>query len=207
MKQMKKWLRWMVIAAATYGTWGGAPAFAQVQEECTPSLQAFDTAYWASQPPALRGQKTTVELSQLAAQGYIVDVPIMVWGMDPCRINVLRKGFGYTWVPNAMQAGVQVAPGVGTPGNLIPYDPFNPPAGSIKVTTNAADLKPFDPPPPPKPPVAITNPVGAQSFGNIYLTVAGDTSPDGTLFTDERGTFIKRMVATPFGRNAFWEKQ
>lgn len=215
MRRLKNWLRWLVIAAASYGAIWETPAMAQpapqAQEQpCKPSLQAFDDAYWLAQPPparALRGNTDATKAAQVAIQGYVIDTQTMVWGWDPCQVMVLRKGFGYTWVPNALQAGVQIAPGIGTPGNLIPYDPNNPPAGAIKVTIDAADLKPFDPPPPPKPAVAITDPVGPQSFGNIYLTVAGDDSPNGTPFTDDRGTFIKRMVATPFGRNAYWEKQ
>lgn len=217
MKRLKNWLRWLVIAAACYGTWGGEPVLGQqpapvAQEACVPSQQAFDTAYWLAQPPALRGLQGgnagNVQLAaQLAVQGYVVDTQIMVWGWDPCLVMKLRKDFGYTWVPNALQPGVQIAPGVGMPGTLTPYDPSNPPAGSIKVTINAADLKPFDPPPPPKPVVTITDPVGAQSIGNIYLPVAGDASAEGTTFTDDRGTFIKRVVVTPFGKNVYWEKQ
>ncbi len=207
MRRLKSWLRWLVIAAAT-GIAGLSPAAGQ--EACTPNQQAFDAAYWASQPPAVRalqGNTDGSKAASVAILGYTIDTQTMVWGWDPCLVMSLRKGFGYTWVPNALQAGVQMAPGNTSPGNLIPYDPNNPPAGAIKVSTDAADFKPFDPPPPPKAPVVITNPVGAQSFGNIYLAVAGDASPDGTTFTDERGTFIKRMVATPFGRNVYWEKQ
>jgi hypothetical protein len=64
---------------------------------------------------------------------------------------------------------------------------------------------------PPGPPVnGCIDPVGPNSgaaAGNIYLTVVGDTSPNGTKFTDSRGTFVKTVVATPFGNSADWTLQ
>jgi hypothetical protein len=69
---------------------------------------AFDKAYWASEPPELQAlpaiadftQRTT-RASVLAAQGFIVDVPIMVWGWDPYLVMTMRENYGYTWVPSA----------------------------------------------------------------------------------------------------------
>jgi len=105
----------------------------------TDSTQAFDDAYWAAQPPAVQALRTmdnyeqrTQLASELSAQGYKVDVPIMVWGWDPAKITAARQSYGYTWVPSATQASVAEAPGIKLPG-MTAYDPNNPPAGSIAV--------------------------------------------------------------------------
>jgi hypothetical protein len=70
--------------------------------------------------------------AQLSAQGYSIDVPIMVYGWDPAKITAARESYGYTWVPSAMQNPVAEAPGISTPGGNL-YDPNKPPAGSIAV--------------------------------------------------------------------------
>jgi hypothetical protein len=101
--------------------------------------QSFDDAYWAKQPAAVQqlrsindqGQRTQLG-TQLATQGYKIDVPIMLWGWDPSQVTSLRQSYGYTWVPSALQNPVAVAPGLSVPG-MQPYDPNNPPAGSIAV--------------------------------------------------------------------------
>ena len=67
-------------------------------------------------------------------------------------------------------------------------------------------------PPVPVPVPAPNDPVGpAQGVANsagqqMYYTVTGDTSPNGTVFSDTRGTFVKVVIATPFGNEAYWEK-
>jgi hypothetical protein len=101
--------------------------------------QSFDDAYWAKQPAAVQQLRTisdqgqrTLLATQLATQGYKIDVPIMAWGWDPSQVTSLRKSYGYTWVPSALQNPVAVAPGLSVPG-MQPYDPNNPPAGSIAV--------------------------------------------------------------------------
>lgn len=71
---------------------------------------------------------------QLANEGYTIDVPIMVWGWDPLATMIVRQNDGLTWVPSALQPNIPVAPGDTFPG-LPSYDPNNPPAGSIQVTT------------------------------------------------------------------------
>lgn len=103
------------------------------------STPSFDDAYWASQPAAvqqLRNIDDYGERSQLAAkltaQGYNIDVPIMVYGWDPAKITAARESYGYTWVPSAMQTPVQEAPGISTPGGQL-YDPKHAPTGSIAV--------------------------------------------------------------------------
>ena len=114
------------------------PAPRDVQPSQDP-VQSFNDAYWAKQPAAVQqlraindqGQRTILA-TQLASQGYKIDVPIMMWGWDPAQVTSLRQSYGYTWVPSALQNPVGVAPGLSAPG-MQPYDPNNPPAGSIAV--------------------------------------------------------------------------
>lgn len=99
---------------------------------------SFDETYWASQPAAvqqLQNIQSPTEraqlASQLAQQGYSIDVPIMVWGWDPATTTAARESMGYTWVPSAEQQPVEVAPGLTYAGNS--YNPSQPPTGSITV--------------------------------------------------------------------------
>jgi hypothetical protein len=98
-----------------------------------------DDAYWAKQPAAVQQLREIQDPDQrkqlgaeLAAQGYSIDVPIMVWGWDAGVTTQLRKSAGYTWVPSALQQPVSAAPGI-TGSGITPYDPAKPPAGSIAV--------------------------------------------------------------------------
>lgn len=98
-----------------------------------------DDAYWSRQPAAiqqLRGIDNLDERKQLGEQlaneGYSIDVPIMIWGWDAGKVTAAREGYGYTWVPSALQQPVSAAPGV-TGGGVIPYDASKPPSGSIQV--------------------------------------------------------------------------
>ena len=173
---------------------------------------AFDTAYQASLAPQVAALAQISDLAArsnaaatLAAQGFVVDVPINVWGWDPYLVMTMRANYGYTWVPSALQPNVSIAPGVSQPGT-VPYDPANPPAGSIKVSTNPADYPPYNPPAPAPTPVVSSDPVGPLSVGSIYLTVPGDMSMIGTEYTDARGTFVKLGAQTPFGISAYWRK-
>lgn len=99
-----------------------------------------DDAYWAAQPAAvqqLRGISSLDERQalgeQLANEGYSIDVPIMIWGWDAAKVTAARESYGYTWVPSALQQPVAAAPGI-TGGGFTPYDPTNPPSGSIQVS-------------------------------------------------------------------------
>jgi len=99
----------------------------------------FDDAYWASQPAAVQALRNiddpaerSIAAAQLAASGYKIDTPIMVWGWDPSKVTTLRQDMGYTWVPSAFQNPIAEAPGVNDNGSQ-PYDPSNPPSGSITV--------------------------------------------------------------------------
>src|SRR5262249_26271041 len=141
-----------------------------------------------------------------AGKGFVVDVPIMVWAWDAYLVMKLRSEYGYAWVPSALQPAVTVAPGIGVPG-AVSYDAANPPAGSVRVSTNSQDFPPFVTAPgnaPATPPVS--NPVGLQSVGTLYLSVPGDNYADGAQYTDPRGTFLKHVVIMAFGRTNFWQK-
>jgi hypothetical protein len=105
----------------------------------TDAVQSADDAYWAKQPAAVQQLRNIDDYSQraelgaqLASEGYSIDTPVMVWGWDPGKTTQLRQDFGYTWVPSAMQSPVTAAPGI-TGAGIIPYNPANPPAGSINV--------------------------------------------------------------------------
>lgn len=186
---------------------------ASVRPVMDTTQQQFDQAYWASQPPTVQALESitdtdqrATQAAQLATQGFTIDVPIMVWGWDAYLVMTMRAQFGYTWVPSALQPPVAIAPGEAQPG-VIAYDPLHSPAGSIRVSTNILDYPPFTPAPQPTPQtLAGSDPVGLQSIGNIYLSVRGETYPDGATFSDTRGTFEKHLVVTPFGANAYWEK-
>ena len=101
--------------------------------------QSANDVYWAKQPKAVQqlrniqdtGQRSLLA-TQLASQGYSIDVPVMVWGWDAGITTQLRQSYGYTWVPSALQQPIPEAPGINNPGGT-PYDAAHPPAGSIKV--------------------------------------------------------------------------
>ncbi len=105
----------------------------------TDTVQSADDAYWAAQPAAVQQLQNIDDpyqramlAGQLAAEGYSIDTPIMIWGWDPSKTTQLRESFGYTWVPSAMQAPITAAPGI-TGAGITPYDPNKPPPGSISV--------------------------------------------------------------------------
>ncbi len=103
------------------------------------AADAVDDAYWAKQPAAIQALREIddpdkrLEIgTQLAHQGYSIDVPIMIWGWDAGKVTAMRQSFGYTWVSSALQKPVESAPGLTIPG-ITPYDPLHPPPGSILV--------------------------------------------------------------------------
>jgi hypothetical protein len=192
------------------GTTSTTPTQAQIQAP-------FDAAYWASQPPpvaALQSMQVdaqapatggrTLTAMALAAQGYIIDVPIMIWNWDPYLTMSYRQTLGYVWVPSALQPAPSIAPGVTQPGTL-PYNPNNPPAGSIMVSTNIANYPPYSA----LAPAPAVDLVGAQIVPGVnqYFAVLGDTSPVGTKYADARGTFEKfsSPPSGPMGLNpSYW---
>jgi hypothetical protein len=128
-------------AATTAETTPSAPSATSAAEASSSveSDESYDNAYWASQPSAVQALRNIDDYSQrselaakLSAEGYDIDVPIMVYGWDPAKITAARESYGYTWVPSAAQTPVEQAPGISTPGGTA-YNANNPPAGSIAV--------------------------------------------------------------------------
>jgi hypothetical protein len=110
-----------------------------VQSASLPISESYDEAYWAQQPPAVQQLRNITDYqtreqmgTQLAEQGYTIDVPIMVYGWDPSKVMATREAAGYTWVPSGMQKPIEMPPGITVPG-MASYDPNNAPAGSIRV--------------------------------------------------------------------------
>lgn len=126
-------------ASSTTPAATSTPALTSAVDSSDVSKMTPDQAYWASQPAAVQALQTLspdqryYAAQQLATEGYTIDVPIMVDGLDPLATMMQRQADGYTWVPSALQANIPVGPGIMWPGPA--YDPNNPPAGSIMVTT------------------------------------------------------------------------
>jgi len=122
-----------------------APVQANVpMDDATKAAQsrAEIEAYWVAQPPAVQQLRNVPDFGarsamaqQLADQGYTIDKAIMVWGWDPMKTMLTRQMYGYTWVPNINQSSVSPGPGFALAGQT-PYDPSNPPPGSIAVNTD-----------------------------------------------------------------------
>ena len=115
-----------------------APATSPTPAPTSSQPMSFDESYWANQPAAvqqLQNIKDPAERAQVATQlaqeGYSIDVPIMVWGWDPATTTAARESMGYTWVPSAGQQPVPAAPGITFAGAA--YNPAQPPTGSITV--------------------------------------------------------------------------
>jgi hypothetical protein len=99
-------------------------------------------AYWDAQPApvqALRNMPDGTAKDQLALklanEGYSIDTQIMVWGWDPQMTMTVRENQGYSWVPGYGQSNIPVGPGLSMPDDPSTYNPGNPPAGSIQVST------------------------------------------------------------------------
>ncbi len=187
----------------------------------TPESIAFDNAYWASFPPEVQALRTMEPLSAareekataLAVSGIIIDRNIHALGaVSPFYEMRLREKYGYTWVPSILQPpGVgtdhpwfMMPPGINAPG-IQPY-PVNPPAGSVKVSSKIADYPAFAKETPP--PAVDNTIVGAYNVGNYYFSGPGDSKdiPAGTVVTEARGKFAKKVWYTPFGASVMWEK-
>ncbi len=134
----------------------------------------------------------------LNALGLIIDRQIDLWGWSPSLVMGMRQSDGYVWAPNAFQ--------VNAPSLLDYLDITKAYAGSIKVSTDAADYPPFDAPAPPVVKVSMVGP----RVGNVYAYTGpyvngrpvpnqGDstTAPDGTTVYFNEGLGPSAM-AMPF---------
>jgi hypothetical protein len=115
----------------------------------------------------------------LVQQGYVVDYQIHVQGGDPYGTMLDRQKWGYTWWPSLGEmANFTVAPGLSEPDET-PYNPNNPPSGSIKVSVNLADYPPYPVPAAPTTGTAAASPIGAllvaatATTPAVYDAVAG----------------------------------
>jgi len=128
---------------------GPVAGTAPVQQNLNPPAVAATTApiseadaYWNAQPAAVQvlrnmpddAAKDKLALS-LANQGYSIDTQIMVWGWDPQMTMTVRENQGYSWVPSFGQANIPVGPGLSMPDDPTTYNPGDPPAGAIQVST------------------------------------------------------------------------
>lgn len=184
-----------------------------------PDQATFDARYRAAQPAVngvagtgMQAYPFTNEQAQvLANEGNVVDVAIMCWNWSPYFVMLDRLSMGETWSPNANQQNLIVAPGVNFPG-LPPYDPKNPPVGSISNSLNLADWPSFIPPPPP--PVTPTYvdligfPTGTMLHGFPLYTSAPRTDnsfiPANGIYWNSRGEFQKIVGTTLVGPSVGW---
>lgn len=177
--------------------------------------QIFNAAYKASLKPSVAalfdlqaGDPVRGEMAlQLAQSGEIIDGPIMVWNWDPYTTMLVRQTDGYTWVPSYLQPPVMVAPGLTYPG-LPSYDPNDPPVGSIKVSTNPADFKPYGGSTPPAPVLSYVgqfmyeNASGQNvySFGTkIAFPTATESVANGETLTEAGHTYLVNISQGVFG--------
>jgi hypothetical protein len=97
-------------------------------------------AYWAQQPAAVQAlqnmpyDQRPAYAQMLEGEGYTIDQEIMVDGEDPLAVMVNREMLGYTWIPSATQAPLEMGPGLIMAG-MPSYNPDAPPPGSIQVST------------------------------------------------------------------------
>lgn len=168
----------------------------------------FNQAYWLSKPPAVRSLRDMPlglperanEGVRLAHLGYIVDRLIDVDGAEPYATMRAREEFGMTWSPSLLMQSVVL---VGPTAN---YAPSPAPAGSVVVSSDAKNYPPYEVPAPPSPIDPPKVPVWRHNIGSLWFAAVGDKSANGTQYKDERGTFVKRVIPSPFGEWAYWEK-
>jgi hypothetical protein len=181
-------------------------ALAIVGQSGAPTQQAFDAAYWASQPPAIQALQTApgrlAAAAQLAESGVAIDFDIQALGEDPYDTMLLRAQYGYTvGVPSMLLQPIGAIPGYAAPG-ITPqpgqlFYPTVAPAGwiaNIPVTTLPA---PYSAPAPPAGPVYT---LGAQIQTGVYaLSSSTGVYPAlGTQLTVGKITGVVQPLG-PFG--------
>ena len=177
---------------------------------------AFDAAYWASKPPAIRkatqlGVPDRQEaMSALAQSGLSIDRQIDIMGYDPYETMLTRRLYGYTWVPSATMMVTFPPPGFAMPGET-PYDPDHPPAGAILVhDPNTFDIAtwypPFDPPAPQAVPstemIDFSRPWPEMS--GWFATQLGYSVPVDTVISEGGKNYVKVAMLSPFGGWQGW---
>jgi hypothetical protein len=187
----------ITLTAAIYRAWLSNV----VPPGCTMSVQALYDA-------AQAGNGNLQQAMALAKAGCTIDMAIMVWGWDPVMTEFLRFQAGWKWVPAANQPNPPLPPFLTFPG-MTPYDPNNPPPGSIKVSVSAADFPPATPPVIiPTQPVQV-NLVGPQVQGMVPPTyfagpgaMINSMTPavtDGNQYTQNGVNYIAHVVEEMMG--------
>ena len=184
----------------------------------------YNSAYWASKPPQVRelgllepGSKERLDKAcSLAAEGFLIDLEIDGWALDPFIRQSQRIAYMYTWWPSALQAPIPLAPGLFVPSSagLAPYDPLHPPAGSIKVSINLADYPSWDKPKVDPPTIGSALSPVAQQLHDVYYASqpwdhydAGAVTGAAGVPADPRGEFLKMFTPSIFGQTGWWRKR
>jgi len=166
-----------------------------------PNVSLTDQIYWASVPDAVRNTMLPLRGSPgasaagkaLAMQGYIIDVPIMVFGWSAPLVMAIRVADGYTYVASGLMAYMP------PPGKDLP--------GAIKVSVDAADYPPADPPPPPPDTTTMvasllwTDPGGTSHFapGPGAYNAGGIAVSNGQKFTQAGVVYTAVVTVGPLG--------
>lgn len=131
--------------------------------------------------------------------GLILDREIDIFGFSPALVMGVRQQYGYAWLPNAFQPNVPL----GDLGDLRKMFPRG-----IRVSTDAADYRPFAPPVP-APPVS-SSPVG-QRNGDLFEVnlVAAQIHgkwlfDDGEEYPEGGTTYVFHKVPGMFGSSVWW---
>lgn len=176
----------------------------------------FSNIYWAAQPPAVaalnamatRDERMNAAVPLVLAKTTPIDQAIMIDGTDPYNTMLVRQSYGFTWVPALGQPNIAMMPGCEAPGSgWEPYDPSNPPKGSIKVSVDPADYPAFTKPPEPEQHPSVPAKPGACTGGNYYAVRQGDASPNGTVYQDSTGKYLKHVDANGPWVSMWWTKE
>lgn len=184
--------------------------------------EQFNAAYLASLPVAVQLVMHTTTagtlerkdaIAALMEEGVVIERQTMINGTDPFLTMYAFHVFGYTWVMNAKQDSTKRlydgVPGYTNEGG-VPYNPFNPPADTIKVPDpEKCDLAVWYPPVvKPIPPVVVMEPVGpfVGAPWPEMATAAGKTAfralpgaeklPDGKEVTENGVVYVKHTFFT-----------
>jgi hypothetical protein len=147
----------------------------------------FNTAYYASKPPAfqplyagrpgaamassdaLTQAQSWALIGQLIAQGWTIDEEIDAETMDPYTTMFMRELYGNTWEPAGL--GETQVTDIGQPGAVVTPGMYTGPvpAGQIKVSTMIEDYPPYPAPAAPVPPPTpqASNPVGIRIIPQV----------------------------------------
>jgi hypothetical protein len=178
----------------------------------------FNTAYYASKPPAFQAlyagrpgaamaasngltqDQAWALVGQLIAQGWTIDEEIDAEAMDPYTTMFMRELYGNTWEPAGL--GETQVTDISQPGAVVQPNVGPVPPGQIKVSTMIEDYPPYPVPPTPVPPPTpqSSNPIGIRIIpqvpsqpnfvGDIFrCAAANDGYAIGTSWTGTTGAF------------------